>query len=332
VDDAHRFFVQPPRHFSDGELTPDKLRVIPEEELSGHFKRSISLEMDRRKGQASQGSHQDALLYCSGIITMEDVLEELIQAEIMDETDIYEDNSMQNKVKRGVREISEMEEREAFFRAMVGTKGYKEKTLSEEEMNAVVSFLCLHVEAFRKVTDLAVVDGRICDGEDGKVSLSRVREMLGVCPVEELDLGHHREVYTAGNQTDTCTLVLTGRLKIIAGVEGFMSEAGPFSVLAVGSLTSHKNRGSYHAAYVVDFTATVLERTRLLRIERRLYERMISGDQLAGNGRDGPGTSPSLLSRQPSTGVLRAEEAGAAQSRHFFSGIAIENCEIMTQV
>ena len=51
-------------------------------------------------------------------------MEELIQAEIMDETDIYEDNSMQNKVVRGVREVSEMEEREAFFRAMVGTKGY----------------------------------------------------------------------------------------------------------------------------------------------------------------------------------------------------------------
>ena len=43
-------------------------------------------------------------------------------------------------------------------------------------------------------------------------------------------------IYTAGHQTDTCTLVLTGRLKIIAGVEGFSSEAGPFSVLAVGSL------------------------------------------------------------------------------------------------
>lgn len=45
-----------------------------------------------------------------------------------------------------------------------------------------------------------------------------------------------QEIYTAGHQTDTCTLVLTGRLKIVAGVEGFTSEAGPFSVLAVGSL------------------------------------------------------------------------------------------------
>ena len=178
-------------------------------------------------------------------------------------------------------------------------------------MNAVVTFLCLHVEPFRNVTDLTVIDGQIGDGDDGRVTLARVREMLSVCPVEEVDLDVSREIYTAGHQTDMCTLVLTGRLKIVAGVEGFTSESGPFSVLAVGSLTSHKNRGSYHAAYVVDFTATVLERTRLLRIERGLYERLISGDSLNVSGRgEGVNTSPSLLSRQPSTGMLRAEEAG----------------------
>ena len=84
------------------------------------------------------------------------------------------------------------QEREAFFRAMVGSKGYKEKTLSEEETNAVVSFLCLHVEPFRHVTDLTVLNGRICDGGDGNVSLGRVREMLAVCRVEELDVDGKR--------------------------------------------------------------------------------------------------------------------------------------------
>ena len=70
---------------------------------------------------------------------------------------------------------------------MVGSKGYKEKTLSEEETNAVVSFLCLHVEPFRAVTDLTVLDGRICDGGGGTVTLARVREMLAICRVEEID-------------------------------------------------------------------------------------------------------------------------------------------------
>lgn len=85
-----------------------------------------------------------------------------------------------------------MQEREAFFRAMVGTKGYKEKTLSEEETNAVVSFLCLHVGPFQAITDLTVIDGNICDGDNGQVSLQRVREMLAICRVEELDVDGKR--------------------------------------------------------------------------------------------------------------------------------------------
>ena len=63
-----------------------------------------------------------------------------------------------NSPRKRSRVLSQ--EREAFFRAMVGSKGYKEKTLSEEETNAVVSFLCLHVDPFRDITDLTVLDGR----------------------------------------------------------------------------------------------------------------------------------------------------------------------------
>ena len=35
-----------------------------------------------------------------------------------------------------------------------------------------------------------------------------------------------------------CTIVLSSRLKITAGEEGFSSEAGPFSVLAAEALTA----------------------------------------------------------------------------------------------
>ena len=54
---------------------------------------------------------------------------------------------------------AQMEEREAFFRAMVGPKGQSTLRLSKEETSAVVLFLCLHVDAFKRVTDLVVTEG-----------------------------------------------------------------------------------------------------------------------------------------------------------------------------
>lgn len=185
---THLFFVQPASIFRGGELQEVNLEELSEFERYNTIKRSISMEMDRRRGEARSTGTQEKLTQVIGIITMEDVLEELIQAEIIDEYDQFEDNHRAKQVTRGTKEIAEMEEREAFFRAMVGSKGYKEKILSEEETNAVVSFLCLHVEPFRAVTDLTVLDGKICDGGDGAVTLARVREMLAMCRVEELDI------------------------------------------------------------------------------------------------------------------------------------------------
>ena len=207
-----------------------------------------------------------------------------------------------------------MEEREAFFRAMVGPKGQSTLRLSKEETSAVVLFLCLHVDAFKRVTDLVVTEGKVSDGNGGQVSLTRVRELLAACTVEDCDVvpenervpAVQRQLYTAGQSTETCTLVLTGRLKIVAGVEGFVSEAvslgathtrlfpsrfvlkltgiargqGPFSVLSAGALTIDKSRGSFNAPYIADFTATVQEKARLIRITRTLYEQMIAGQQL----------------------------------------------------
>jgi len=46
-----------------------------------------------------------------------------------------------------------------------------------------------------------------------------------VVPENERVPAVQRQLYTAGQSTETCTLVLTGRLKIVAGVEGFVSEA-----------------------------------------------------------------------------------------------------------
>jgi len=70
--------------------------------------------------------------------------------------------------------------------------------------------------------------------------------------------------YAAGQVCEQCTVVLQGRLHVVCGSEGFESDRGPWTVLGAPSLRLPH--------YEADFTARVMEPSRLLRITRADYE------------------------------------------------------------
>eukprot|EP00964_Phaeocystis_antarctica_P108177 scaffold72801_cov48-Phaeocystis_antarctica.AAC.2 len=87
---------------------------------------------------------RDPFYELQGIVTLEDVLEELIQAEIVDESDVILDNVTKKPVQ--VRQIEA--ERRTAWHNMLDPKQLVNTALTPVELEAVSSFLAANVSAF----------------------------------------------------------------------------------------------------------------------------------------------------------------------------------------
>lgn len=118
-------------------------------------------------------------------------------------------------------------------------------TLTEAERKAVLAFLrAHHNDVLSQLSD------------------STLEEMIAITEVSEIDGGNlETMVYQKGLRSDLCTVVLSGKLTVVAGKDEFRSEIGPWSVLAIRALLDTN--------YTPDFSAYVSSRScRCLRIHR----------------------------------------------------------------
>ena len=125
-------------------------------------------------------------------------------------------------------------------------------------------------------------------------------------------------VFEKSKPCDCCTVVLHGRLHVVCGSEGFESDRGPWTVL--GAPTLRQAAGS---EYVADFTARVMETSRLLHISRAEYEQTLrqEAESIAAAVRAAACEHASQffaahMSRQYSAGSLYPE-GGPADPNHW---------------
>ncbi|XP_041644439.1 metal transporter CNNM4 [Cheilinus undulatus] len=155
-----------------------------------------------------------------GLVTLEDVIEEIIKSEILDESDLYTDNRTRKKVAPNKNKRD--------FSAFKHESESKVK-VSPQLLLAAHRFLATEVSLFNP--------SQISD----KVLLRILRHPDVIQEIKFNDndkRSTHHYIYQRGKPVDYFVLILQGRVEVEAGNENMKFETGPFSFYGVMALSA----------------------------------------------------------------------------------------------
>ncbi|XP_061087094.1 metal transporter CNNM2 isoform X2 [Conger conger] len=204
-------FYSHPLHFV---FNDTKLDAMLEE-----FKKGKShLAIVQRVNNEGEG---DPFYEVLGIVTLEDVIEEIIKSEILDETDLYTDNKSKKKITH--------RERKQDFSAFKPTDNEMKVKISPQLLLATLRFLATEVEPFSPV-------------QMSEKILLRLLKHPNVIQELKYDDKNKRTpehyLFHRNKPVDYFILILQGKVEVEAGKEGMKFEAGAFSSYGVMALTA----------------------------------------------------------------------------------------------
>lgn len=217
-------FYSHPLHFV---FNDTKLDAMLEE-----FKKGKShLAIVQRVNNEGEG---DPFYEVLGIVTLEDVIEEIIKSEILDETDLYTDNKTKKKIAH--------REKKQDFSAFKPTENELRVKISPQLLLATLRFLATEVESF-SATQMS---------EKILLRLLKHPNVIQELKYDDKDkkMSEHY-LFHRNKPVDYFILILQGKVEVEAGKEGMKFEAGAFSYYGVLSLTSSPVPLSLSRTFVV---------------------------------------------------------------------------------
>ncbi|XP_073996529.1 unextended protein-like [Rhodnius prolixus] len=212
-----------------------------------------------------------------GLVTLEDVIEELIQAEINDETDVYTDN----KTKRRRKDRKNKQDFSLFAEKNENQKIH----ISPQLTLAAFQFLSTSVDAFKPEN----------------ISESVLRRLLKqdvFCHIKMKDKTKKMEpftiIYEQGKPVDYFVLILEGRVEVTVGRENLIFESGPFTYFGsqalipnvgvaesptatvgssqpLGSLQSVNIDSKLRTTFVPDYGVRAVTEVSYMKVKRSMY-------------------------------------------------------------
>lgn len=199
-------FYNHPLHYVFDDTTLDKLL---EQFKTGAFHMSIVQRVN------SEGDG-DPFYEVVGIVTLEDVIEEIIKSEIVDETDFYTDNK--------TKKVNEMRQCMPMDFSVFIDHSAKENMITPQVMLAVHRYLATEVEPFSKISEKVLP------------RLLKQRDVLIQLTFDENEKKDELYIYKANKATDFFVLILEGTVRAIVGRENLEFETGAFSYYGVPAL------------------------------------------------------------------------------------------------
>ncbi|XP_021006825.1 metal transporter CNNM3 isoform X1 [Mus caroli] len=262
-------FYNHPLHFV---FNDTKLDAVLEE-----FKRGKShLAIVQKVNNEGEG---DPFYEVLGLVTLEDVIEEIIKSEVLDEPEDYSDTKVRKKT---VALGAPLKRKEEFSLFKVSDDEYKVK-ISPQLLLATQRFLSREVDVFSplRVSEKVLLHLLKHPSVNQEVTFD-----------ESNRLAAHHYLYQRSQPVDYFILILQGRVEVEIGKEGLKFENGAFTYYGVSALTAPSSAhqspvssrqlirhdlqpepadGTRSCTYCPDYTVRALSDLQLIKVTRLQY-------------------------------------------------------------